>query len=1197
MKTYPASKSQSVFLLAFFSFLVLITNHVFAQAQRLGDYSIPKLPEWSYNSEKSSGDYFIFQNSQQKIELAFKKEPVSCANLQEFNKLILVLIQNLQKEQWIMELRKPAAPYSFAGQKSCHFMKLKSKTTGQQKFILNPQVKTKMYQIEVYPETASNEPPLDALNFISQISTDEGQAIAVKNSKSDVVVSVDSEPEKAGNDLSGFSKVKTEPNQTQMGKSGTIGSGSAVQTASSSVSGSSVKTSAGDTRGVKPDTQVSSETVVSVSETASGGFDFQLSDKAATIPDGDEQSPVINPVGTVNTVGSGAGWALGLAQNPKPLLDALSGDRPGGDVQALMALLRQTQGPFSESEDQAMMKQYAPYANSGSAKASKGIRSQSELLLQAMIHRQIMMQAAWEYDFALSQNEMAELMADDDEKEISSMLAEIQQMIMQDQSTSIEKLSKQSETVAQIPTPAELIEEQQSENSNATEMARAVGAMTSANSGAGAEKNGENKDSNSEIDAMVSRYFALREEHRMLNESCNGGNTAACNEATAIYREAMDIRKKLEAKGIDVLNYKKPETKTAPEQTPVKEEPLLTISKPDPNLTQEQNQAIAEHEYNIISAQKTANSIRREMAAEKDPARREELRLQALHMDQNAHDSKDLIESIRTGTIVKTRGPWDEHSAVVLAETSRKLREDFQRASQMQASYVRMLNTLKKNNPAEAEKFRKSMTDNMIKGIFDPGGFAKAEQALNALYVSAKGASQAEQKKLEAQQGQAFERLAAAERNLRYIETLKSGCDKAIFVGTLFTGMAPGLFLSMAYEGACTGVEKGPKEALKNMAVQGATMLAMAGVMKAGSWGINKLLNPKVVQSEVNSFKKILEANKYQQEMEWNRALVNQLKDKAAAFEKCKATGGKNYVEIKKALDEAVSAANSSSLAKRIMKNELTMLENQIKSGATRDYSKLKECLSYQKVFDNRLQKSIYPRADAEMIKKLRSQGYNVEGNWFQEYRNACSRGVNADRDMGLLASFESKVTKNGQPVSMGQFMDEAQKAYDQGYKAVTGRSAKLADQSITTSAHSESFPVSWLQKKMEGPFTTLDPPVTPQDFEKAGKAIYNKVQNALAGPDPAFVNMKKACASLSKDLKTKVLDRLKTASGNAGGSPASRQAALKHWEQVQKVMDDFASDKSDPLTTMKKLQQLTGSTSVSQSASEVRKLLTSLGG
>lgn len=1142
------------------------------QTEALDDYKIPVLPGWAYSADRSTGDYFLFLNSQQKTEVAFKKEPTPCANPAEFTKVILQIIQNFQKEQWIVEQRKPAAPYAFAGQKTCHSIKLKSKAGGVQKFILNPLVKTKMYQIEISSETPLADVPVVALQFISQVSTPEGQAIAgIKSAGQtiddpNVAISVASDTgagKTASEGFSGMSKVKNEPGAT-----------SSVGTSISGMNSGSGSGSA-----------------------SSSGYIPEISDKAATIADGDEMSPVINPLGTAAAVSPDAGWALGLAKNPKPLLDALEGERPGGEVNALMALLRQAQGPLDESEDRALMQQYATQAASGSTKSQQSIRQQSESLLMAMINHQLMTQAAWEFDFAIAQNEMALQMQDEEEIQVTAMLAELQKSIMQEQQSNIEAIEKQAKAATPIPTPEELKQEQQTENAIADEIAIKVGNAEAAPvSGNGGKA--ESGQATGDVDSMVSRYFALREEHRVLNESCNAGNTQACTEATAIYREAMDIRKKLEAKGIDVLNYKKPEPQlVAGQEAPVTNEPLLVPTKPDPNLTSEQNQAIAEHEQNIISAQRTANKIRQEMANEKDPQRREELRLQALHMDQNAHDSKDLIESIRTGTIVKTRGPWDEHAAVVLAETSRKLREDFQRASQMQASYVRMLNILKKYNPAEADKFQKNMSANVIKGIYDEGGFAKAQQALDVLYASTKGASQSEMKKLESQQTKANEYLAMVERHLSYAETIKSGCDKAIFVGTLFTGLAPGLALSMAYEGATTGIEKGPAEAIKNMTKQGLTMLAMAGVMKAGSWGIGKLLNPKVAQSEINSFKNLVEANKYRQEMEMNQALVNQLKERVAAFEKCKASGGKNYLEIRKALDEAVTAANGSPLAKRIMKNELTTLENQIRSGATRDYSKLKECAGYQKVFDSRLQKSIYPRTDAEMISKLRNQGYNVEKGWFQEYRNACSRGINADRDLGLLAQYEKMVTKSGKPVSMSQFMDEAQKAYDASYKAVTGRSAKIADQSITTSAHNESFPLSWLQKKAEGPFTTLDPPVTPKDFEKAGKAIYNKVQNALAGPDPAFVKMKKACASLSKDLKSKVLNRLQNPPAQSAVSPAQRQLALKHWEKVQKVMEDFATDKADPLTTMKKLQQLTGSTSVSQSAAEVQKLLAKIGG
>jgi|GEM_PF-1825570 len=1363
MKNNPANKLL-LFICAI-TFLGLshgIVNTVSGQSQNLGDYKVQLLPEWSYSSDKSAGDFYVFLNGQQKIEVAFKKEPAPCLNAMEFTKLILPIIQNFQKEQWIIEQRKPAVPYSFAGQKTCHFMKLKSRATGGQKFVLNPLVKTKIYQIEITSESLLNDPPAEAINFISQVSTSDSQALAINKTATqsvpdindpNIAISVTSEPE---SDLSGFTKVKApEPTpqkpksvtnsakpETQVTKpappvassQGASPASSSTKSETQSTSSTAVGTSSSATSttasSVKTETQTTkTATSEASSSVASSGYDPGVSDKAASIPDGDEQSPVINPVGTITTVSADAGWAVGLANNPKSLLDALEGGRPGGDVHALMALLRQTQGPFDEKEDQAMLNQYVPYAASGSAKAHQGIRNQSELLLQAMIHRQLMTQAAWEYDYAISQNEIAGLMQDEDEKEVTAMLAEIQKTIMQDQQTSIESIVKLAETTAQIPTPAELAAEEQEERTNATKALEvkseastpesvktlgkwvksgqhnAVGwappkgkdeSMTISKEGVAWSYKVKSTITNKETgkfeevensikmtakascpdfipvyqkwDANEKKYIpAISEVQFLVEMTDNGSDIKVDNWAEVlnlyvgimpagiemdgnpeydivdgwiegrnslmmsplIWRELVyPIKGSYLNTWDDVVVPRKPQYseqkrsekiwnfRYSEDQTTLhvalctrfgwlsidykwQPEEKPNIEAPPVELTGNaiKDEAIAEHQANITAAMRAAEKIREEMKAEPDRIRREELRLQALHMDQNAHDSKDLIESIKTGTIVKTRGPWDEHSAVVLAESSRKLREEFQRASQMQASYVKMLNVLKKYNPEEAEKFRQSMNNGVVKGIFDPGGFAKAQQALDALYSTTKGASKAEQTKLEAQQGKAFERLATVERHLGYVETLKSGCDKAIFVGTLFTGMGAGLALSMAYEGACTGVEKGPKEALKNMAIQGGTMLAMAGVMKAGSWGIGKLLNPKVVQSEANTFKNLLEANKYQQEMEWNKALVNQLKDKTAAFEKCKAAGGNNYLEVRKALDEAVSAANSSSLAKRIMKNELTVLENQIKSGATTDYSKLKECLGYQKVFDNRLQKSIYPRVDADMINKLRTQGYNVEKSWLQEYRNACSRGVNADRDMGLLAKFESQVTKNGQPVSMGQFMDEAQKVYNGSYKAITGGSAKLADQSITTSAHGESFPLSWLQKKMEGPFNTLDPPVTPQDFEKAGNAIYKKVENALKGPDPAFVNMKKACASLSKDLKSKVFERLKNPPANTKISPTSRQAALQHWEQVQKIMDDFATDNCDPLTTMKKLQQLTGSNSIIQSAEEVQRMVKKLGG
>lgn len=206
---------SAIFLIAVFAFI----KPVFAQ-QEFGDYRVPESTDWNFDSGKSSGSFYVFQNISQKNEVALKKETIACASQQDFNKFIMTEIQNLQKDQWIVEQRKPTAPYAFAGQKMCHFMKLKSKTTGQQKFSLHYLLNAKIYQIEITSETLLNTPPIEVTDFIAQISTLESKSTFVKkqtnqedsgNTDPNVLVSTE-EPESANTDnLSGFKKVKTPP--------------------------------------------------------------------------------------------------------------------------------------------------------------------------------------------------------------------------------------------------------------------------------------------------------------------------------------------------------------------------------------------------------------------------------------------------------------------------------------------------------------------------------------------------------------------------------------------------------------------------------------------------------------------------------------------------------------------------------------------------------------------------------------------------------------------------------------------------------------------------------------------------------------------------------------------------------------------------------------------------------------------------
>lgn len=98
---------------------------------------------------------------------------------------------------------------------------------------------------------------------------------------------------------------------------------------------------------------------------------------AELIADGDETDSVVLPAAPELAVVGDAGWAARLGAAPGGLLDALDGGRPGGDVSTMLALLRQTQGPFTEAEEQALLKRFAPYAASASEVAHAAIRQQN----------------------------------------------------------------------------------------------------------------------------------------------------------------------------------------------------------------------------------------------------------------------------------------------------------------------------------------------------------------------------------------------------------------------------------------------------------------------------------------------------------------------------------------------------------------------------------------------------------------------------------------------------------------------------------------------------------------------------------------------------------------------------------------------------------------------------------------------------
>lgn len=633
----------------------------------------------------------------------------------------------------------------------------------------------------------------------------------------------------------------------------------------------------------------------------------------------------------------------------------------------------------------------------------------------------------------------------------------------------------------------------------------------------------------------------------------------------------------------------------------------------DESLDEEARAAISEHLANIRYAQKAIDGYRRELITARDAAAADRIRFNIVHLEQDAHDSKDLIESVKTGRLVHTRGPWEQHAEAVAVQNSLRIAEQVDRAHQMQASALRMAAVLRQYAPEEARKAHELILSQISTGIFEKDGMARAQKALDQIHGLTRSACLAAQG--EREQGQAASAAIAegTARSLDYVESLKRNADRAVFVGTLLTPMGAGAAISIAYEGATVGIEKGPVAAIQQVAWDAVTMAAQAGAMKAGEVVLGRFVNPRTAAATEDVFA----AAKYRQELEWNQALVGRVKETQRALADARKGGAATagLAKLEGAAAEAASAANGSALAKRVMKNELAAAEEaarvagkQVKitaqnPGATKvtlaaeaeATRRLREVEDLHAGYQTTLN-GVYQKVDDAMVDGLHGRGYKVEKGWFREFRNACSRGANADRDLGLIREYETRLLRTSAggstvPVlSLEGFMADAQKEYDAAFrKANNGRSARLADQNITTTAHGEAFPVDFLDEKTVATATR-------GSCERAGQAIYTKVENALAGGDPEFVNLQKAYASLSKDLRTKILPNLDTARPRGvltGGGIAS---AREYWSGIGQVMDDFAKGRIDPIDATQRMRLLTGGATMQQVASKARALMAQVG-
>ncbi len=180
LNTYKMSAKNisASFLAITLASILFYVNGIFAlnnpQSRSFIHYVISDMGGWYYKGESANGDSYIFQNNSQKITVNLIKKPLPCENPQEFNRVLLGLIQDLSKTQEFVEQRKPSVPYSFLEQRNGHLLIVKSRATGARRFILAYHIGAELYRIEIKDATELTDPSGDALSFIARIRRGDG---------------------------------------------------------------------------------------------------------------------------------------------------------------------------------------------------------------------------------------------------------------------------------------------------------------------------------------------------------------------------------------------------------------------------------------------------------------------------------------------------------------------------------------------------------------------------------------------------------------------------------------------------------------------------------------------------------------------------------------------------------------------------------------------------------------------------------------------------------------------------------------------------------------------------------------------------------------------------------------------------------------------------------------------------------------
>jgi tetratricopeptide (TPR) repeat protein len=556
-----------------------------------------------------------------------------------------------------------------------------------------------------------------------------------------------------------------------------------------------------------------------------------------------------------------------------------------------------------------------------------------------------------------------------------------------------------------------------------------------------------------------------------------------------------------------------------------------------------------------------------------DPARKE-LEMRFLYADAQGQATEDAIAYAQTGQWVRTRTLYDDY--------------DFSRMNELgRLEAARIAGPVKSMKATEAqiqlapEFMRLSLRNELRKGITSDMMRGRNPEGLRALATSIGKQVQdywVKQAGRESFKGQVAG--FAEEGTSIAAGTLIVGAGSVYVAGLGATGAAlwaADTLLGAAYGGASGYVEGGPEEAARK-SLEWAGLLGFSASAAIQSYGegvsgsaalgaaARAVVFAKTLEfagAFVGGFfarptvKETFELARFNQEVEWGKALVGRFERAQAAATMAwgfGATRGPTLTRIERELSEVTAAVNGSWHAKALLKyggNEALGL-----------------------AFIRRVD-GLYDEVMPDFLFNLRAMGYRSDRMGFRPVRNpssACSVGMDLDL---AITQLDPVITKGGTRVSMSTLNEDAQRAYNRAYFQRTGYSAEQSLINVTSRAHGEAF--TWRMRQCPLPVEAL----TGWDRQRAGEVLVTKV---FGTPLPGFTEAAEASRALEKELRLRVLPDLRGMAAVALRSGDRAQArrlsdSVVYWEGIQSRTAIIAQGETDAYRIWGMMQDVTAIT------------------